>query len=147
MFWTFILILFVADWLVIFAFSVVLAVVAFPFSLLASATKNHPRLLALLSVPAALVIGGAQLYFWGGWAAFCSAIAHRFSAHPTVSHHWLYWLLSFTSVFSPIAWLSYKEGPHTAKTGCVWNLITVAAFIVFALWRDGVKWAYGWLLY
>ena len=153
MFWKFFLLLLVADFTVTFLFSLVLVVAATPLALLAAATKNHPRLSFAVVLPFGLLLGAVQLYFWGGWAAFCSEMAHRFSAHPSVSHHWLYWLWAFFAAYSPLAWLTYKESQaaksnteanRTQNTGCLWSLAAIIAFVVFAFWRDGAQIAYGW---
>jgi hypothetical protein len=154
MFWTFFFTLLAADFIVVFAFSALLLVVVAPFSWLVSPLKNHPRLAACVAVPSALLIGAVQLYFWCGWAAFCSEIAHRFSAVPTVSHRWLYWLLAFLSACYPLTRLNYREARltctsyadriHKTKVGCLWTLVPLVSFLGFALWRDAIKLAFGW---
>lgn len=155
MFWKFFLLLLAADFAVTLLFSIVYVVATTAGALLAAATKHHPRLSIAVVLAFGLFHRAVQLYFWGGWAAFCSEMTHKFSTHPSVSHHWLYWLWAFFAAYSPLAWITHRaseaadsttEVERTRNWGFLWCLAAIVGFLVFAFWRDGAQIVYGWFL-
>src|SRR5262245_9937381 len=110
MFWRFFIKLLVANFLVVLIFSFVLVVgVVLPFGLALAATEKHPILKRLLALPLTTIPGVLQLYFWGGWSAFCVALAHKYTSAQMSSWHWVYWLVALASCISPLAWLTQQE--------------------------------------
>ena len=139
MFWRFFLILFVADFAITFLFAMF-----------------HLTIGTLCCGILPLRIGRwlPQLYFWGGWAAFCSELTHMATAGASVTHPWVYWTWAFFASYAPIAWLSQKElqcaetaaeANCTRNIGCLWSFAAVVCFLTFAFWRGGEQVAYGWI--
>jgi len=132
-----------------------IAVIA-PFGLVVKAAESRPTLAKIFAVPFTIVAGGFQFYFWGGWSAFCVALADKYVARPETSAHWLYWTVAFLSCTSPLAYLtsqemqtsqSANEARGTQRGGCMYSIAAMLAFFLFFVWRDGRELLYGWALH
>jgi hypothetical protein len=151
MFWIFLLKLFVADWICVLVFAIGLMVVLAPFALVA----RKESAVAIVGIPMLVVAIAFQAYFWGLWAAFCSATAVKHSAMPEVSHHWLYYVIGFGFCVAPLGWLASKERMMSQTTedaravergASQYSLIAIVAFIVFSVWPSLSEWPYSWIL-
>ena len=107
MFWGFAVRLAVGAVLTPFLLALILA----PFLALTALILKVERrwLWALSYVPTYLLTVGAQVYFWGAWAAYCAALAVSRAASPTVTDGWSYYVTAFISLGGPLGYLSSKE--------------------------------------
>ncbi|MBI3417842.1 MAG: hypothetical protein HY043_21325 [Verrucomicrobia bacterium] len=151
MYWKYFLKFMLADFLctIVFTFVVVTTLVPLAFGAKVQTAGK------ILAVPVIVVSGAAQIYFWGFWAAFCSGFAAKYSAMPTVSHRWLYYVTAFFFCTAPLGWLSLEEtqvaqssqerrGIERGTT--LYSLVAIAAFLVFCFWPALVEWPYAWAL-
>jgi len=134
----------------IFLFS--FGVIAFLAPLALFAKSEKPPVVAM--VPFMILAGAFQIYFWGGWSAFCVAVAYNFTSKPEVTWDWLYFVTGFFQSTALIEWLSYKErmvrtaeDQRSIQSGTMWySLVAIAAYIVFAIWPHLMNAPYGWFL-
>jgi hypothetical protein len=147
MFWHFILRMVIADFVCLFIFGLALMAVLAPFALV-SRKASPSRVLVI----AMAVTGGAfQVYFWGLWAAFCSATAARYSAMPGVSHHWLYYIAGFMFCSGPLSYIQLKDTQSAQSRDEVseidhytafYSWIALVAYIVFCIRPASYTWLY-----
>jgi hypothetical protein len=116
-------------------------------------TTSKESVIKVAVLPSVVVAGALQLYFWGLWAAFCSASSAKFSAAPEVSHHWLYYIAAFIYCTAPCTVISKAYmGFHSAEARdiqrrvALYNLIAATAFIIFCVWPSLYAWPYSWAL-
>jgi hypothetical protein len=151
MFWRFLLKMFIADFACMFVFAFALMAVLAPFALVAR--QESPA--KILVIPMAVIAGAFQVYFWGLWAAFCSATAAKYSAMAEVSHHWLYYVAGFMFCTGPLGYMAHKETQMAQsydevrgiqRGTSLYSLIAVVAFIVFCIRPSLHAWPYSWAL-
>ncbi len=114
-------------------------------------TDGAPRS-TLLTYPMMVLTGGAQVYFWGLWAAYCAALVVSRTAHPEVTHKWLYYAVAVQSLITPLAYLMSKEMSgatqrevdRITKGTMFYNVVALAAFLGFVFWPGLIYVPYGW---
>jgi hypothetical protein len=108
--------------------------------------------LPALTYPVIGVSLAAQAYFWGIWAAYCSAMAARWAVDATFPS--LYYLVAFSASAGPIGWMSHKEMATARSAGevvgiqrgtALYGLLVAVAFIVFSIWPASRHTVYGWI--
>jgi hypothetical protein len=153
MFWRFLFTLFVADIICTLAFAVLITALLAP--LLLVARKESMALVAAVGILVAVVAGASQIYFWGLWAAFCSATAAKYSAMPEISQHWVYYLVAFMACTAPLSYLASQEvaaaqnsaeANNTRRGTAMYGVIAIVAFIAFSVWPNLYSWPYSWAL-
>jgi len=111
--------------------------------------EAKPNLLThLLMAPAT----GAQIYFWGLWAAYCAALVVSRTALPEVTHKSLYYLVAVLSLLAPLGYMmsqeqigaSQREAQRIASGTMLYSSIVIAAFGVFVFWPGLMRVPYGW---
>jgi hypothetical protein len=152
MFWGFIFRLLVGSFLAPIAFAFMLT----PFMGLMALTArgSRPRL-SSVAYPVLAISFLAQTYFWGMWAAYCAALTIVRVSHPSVTHTWLYYTVTFLFVTAPIGYLASKEqaSAASAEEGCginrgstLYSTLAILAFLAFMLWPALMAKPYGWLI-
>ncbi len=152
MFWGFLLRLWIGAFIAPFAFSLVLA----PLLWLAGRTMRRDEARpSLLTYPVIVVTAAAQWYFWGLWAAYCAALVVARTAHPEVTHTWLYYAVAVQSVLTPIAYLAAKERASAQSQREIQGItsgtllysgVAIVAFVVFVFWPGLMRVPYGWAI-
>jgi len=151
MFWTFLITMVVADFVCTIAFSLLLVAIMSPLALLA----RQERAAVAVALVVVILAGVLQIYFWGLWAAFCSAIAVKYSALPGVSYHWVYYVIGFLSCTAPLSYLARQEvavaenaaeANNTRRGTSVYSAIAIVAFVLFCIWPTLYSWPYSWAL-
>jgi hypothetical protein len=101
-----------------------------------------------LGMAAALV---TQVWFWTLWAAYCDRVAATRVSQPVVTHAWVYYLIAFTFVVSPLAYLSTRERELATSASEVRSIdggtslyqwLAIVAYVVFAVWPGFVPGPY-----
>ncbi len=96
-----------------------------------------------------------QVYFWGGWSAYCAAQATVHVVAPDVSQSWLYYGVAFLAVIGPLEYMAYREKAsaksleeaHAIQAGTrFYRWLVMIAYVLFCIWPISVVWLYGWLL-
>ena len=150
--WDLIWRLVVASFLVLVLFFFVVTPV---IAVLALGVTSRGRKLTFLAYPSAVLMFLVQMYFWVGWAAYCSALTVVLASDPTVSEHWPYYVIGFFFLNAPIAYLAAKElgsaqshveASRTLKGTALYNTAVRGAFIVFCLYPPVMAIPYGSLL-
>ena len=150
MFWKFLLKMSVADLLCVYVFAFALVVVLAPLLLIARKESRTK----FAGPPLVVVAAAFQIYFWGLWAAFCSATAAKYQ-QCRKSLSWLYYLAAFAFCTAPLAYLAHKETmmaqssaevSNTERGTALYSLLAIAAFLVFSVWPSLYSWAYSWAL-
>lgn len=118
------------------------------------AKSDHPSKIRIY--PLRGIAGIAQIFFWGLWSAVCVVITIKYSQRPGVTWPWLYWVTGFMWCTSLIGWLAHKEWPTRGRTlvdvpkvrkgSTAYALITIVAFVVFALSPTLIAPPFGWIL-
>lgn len=142
-FWRMIFILFIADFVVLIAFSI-LMIAMLPIAGISVLFENGSLVFRSFFIFLFLVIASIiQSYFWVLWASFCSFSVLYYIDSPDVNHTWLYYLVGFFAVGSPIAFLANKEvnskpsvadQNSTLRGALMYKIISIAAFLVFIIW-------------
>ncbi len=132
-------------------FSIGVVICATPLALLSRIQKPRAILLHAAMVPSVVF----QVWFWGLWAAYCVAVTYSFTARPTVTWVWIYFVSGFFEAASLIAWLSSKErqGAESAEEDrsivhgtLYYAIVAWIAYVVFALSPATMWWLYKWPL-
>ena len=77
-----------------------------PLSLPIRDKKENPPALAYTLMGTRLAI---QVYVWLGWAAYCTALALRYTSQSSVTNPMAFYVVAFIAVNVPIAFLAVKE--------------------------------------
>ena len=153
MFWKFLIIMIAADFLCFIIFAFLVTALLAPLALVGR--KNSVALITAVAIPQIILAGVVQIYFWGLWAAFCSAMAAKYSVMPEISHHWVYYVVAFLCCTAPITYMESREiaaaenaseASSTRRGTSVYRAIAIAAFVVFSIWPSLYSWPYSWVL-
>lgn len=152
MFWGFVLRLLVGAFLA----PIVLGFVLMPFlGLLALTVRRGNSKLSPLGYPVLALGALAQFYFWGMWAAYCAFLALVRASHPDVTHAWLYYVVAFLFVTTPVGYLmskelasagSYREVRGIQSGSVLYSGFAIVAFVAFSVWPGLVAVPYGWFV-
>lgn len=146
----FFFLLLVAGFPAIILFSFGFIAILAPLALFAKSEKPP----VILMIPLFVLAAAFQIYFWGGWSAFCVSVAYHFTSKPEVTWDWLYFVTGFSWSTSLIGWLSHKERmvspaeeQRSIACGTMWySNVAIATYIVFAIWPHLTNVPYGWFL-
>jgi len=108
-----------------------------------------------LSIGLMTVRFAAQTYIWFGWAAYCAALALRYTASPWVDNSMAYYGAAFIAANLPITFLALKESAVTESEGkrkriqkgtAFYRIVTLTAFMVFCISPQLMRGPYGWMV-
>ncbi|HXB27002.1 MAG TPA: hypothetical protein VNV25_19905 [Gemmatimonadaceae bacterium] len=137
-FWGYLVRLFVGDIVATFAFPLVLGPVLALSAVAWRRSGGKVSLGVALGMAAALI---TQIWFWSLWAAYCARVAALRVSQPVVTHGWVYYLIAFTFVVSPLAYLGTRERQMATSATEVRSIdggtslyqwLAIVAYVVFA---------------
>ena len=108
-----------------------------------------------LSIGLMLVRSAAQTYIWLGWAAYCVALALRYTESPSVDNSIVYYAAAFIAANLPITFLALKESAVTETDGqryriqrgtAFYRIVTLTAFMIFCISPQLMRGPYGWMV-
>ena len=108
-----------------------------------------------LSIGLMVIRVAAQTYIWFGWAAYCAALALRYTESPWVDNSIVYYGAAFIAANLPITFLALKESAVTESDGgrnriqrgtAFYRVVTLTAFMIFCISPQLMRGSYGWMV-
>ena len=149
MYWSFLFSLFVGAFVTPTLFSFVVGPL---LGLLVLTSRDRMSILSYVVIAVSFV---AQVYFWVGWASYCTFITVLATADSSVTFVWLYYVTAFIFLVMPIGYLRTQEERgaqdeaeirRIGRGSNLYDVLTIVAFIAFCLFPSAMAVPYGWFL-